>query len=119
MTEEAKPVENPEVCEPLVNMLTQLLAQAKVGKLKGAVVLMVQGPGMMGPMMAPHDKWLLEYLAAARMLDLHISGMWLSNVAQNAQQAAQQANQHRRGVVPVPANALESLPKDFFNGRKA
>lgn len=108
-----------EVCEPLVNMLTQLLAQAKSGKLQGAAVMMVHGAGHMGPMMAPHDKWLLEYLGAARMLDLHITGMWMAQITANSQQAQQHAQQFRRGVTPVPADALNSLPRDFFNNRKA
>lgn len=116
MTEEVKQDTAPatEVCETLVNMLTQLLAQAKSGKLKGAAVMMVHGAGIMGPMMAPHDMWLLEYMGAARMLDLHISNIWIAQITANSQQAGQQAQQHRRGVTPVPANALDSLPKDFF-----
>lgn len=116
MTEEVKQDTAPatEVCETLVNMLTQLLAQAKSGKLKGAAVMMVHGAGIMGPMMAPHDMWLMEYICAARMLDLHISGMWMAQITANSQQAGQQAQQHRRSVTPVSANALDSLPKDFF-----
>lgn len=100
-------------CEQLIKLLENMLAQAKAGKLKGAVVLMVQGPGTMGPIMAPTDKWMLEYYAAAGMLTHTIEGMWAQQIAQHMQ-AAGQAQQFRRGLVPAPANALDGLPKDFF-----
>lgn len=110
----APPASDDAPCETLVKMLEQMLTQAKSGKLKGAVVLMVQGTGTMGPIMAPTDKWMLEYYACAGMLRYTIEGMWTQQIAQHMQAAAGQAQQFRRGLVPAPANALDGLPKDFF-----
>lgn len=116
MTDQAQthpPASDDAPCAELVKMLEGMIAQAKAGKLKGAVVLMVQGPGTMGPVMAPVDKWMLEYYAAAGMLTHTIEGMWAQQIAHNMQ-AQTQAQQFRRGLVPAPANALDGLPKDFF-----
>jgi hypothetical protein len=101
--------QNPDVCAELVVMLQNMLDQARTGKLKGAVVLMVQGPGIMGPRIAPTSQWMLEYYAAAGMLKSRIEMGWHAQIMDQMQQAQQQAAQHRRGIARATEADLKSL----------